>query len=711
MKKVLSIVLCLTICFVICFTVLTGCDTLSDPKQETSFTSMSEQAQESTSASASEQAQESASASAPEQTQESTSASAPGPTQEKASASESVATPVNAGYLFTEDNFPRIDGSTATIPLIQAVTAALLGNSRSGINVNVSKTSGAYVALMQNNADILLVYDGGDETREQVNADELFETIPIGKDALVFLVNRDNPIENLTTQQVQKIFSGEYTNWSELGGGDEPIRAYQRGVGSGSQALMDKLVMPGLTMADPAKVTVVESMGGLIEAVADFDGGPLGIGYNVFFYVTEMRGNDYIKILSIDGVAPSYETIQSGEYPFVSDFYSVIRKNEPAGSPARALHEWMQTDEAQNLIASENYVALSANPSANTPYVDSSFSPYKEGEAPKYFEGVNPYVFEARDDYERLYFYLGAIRASDWDVSRFYGLCTADGRIVTEPVYSVALMLTDSNGEKAYFCYRSDKEPFKDIVTYENGSYEVNRYPAMLFSLDGSWVKEFDSATPFSGLTATSEAIRNADVLAVMRDGKWGAVNMNGETVVPFDRDGSDGIYPPNGGDIEGFALAVTADRFMLLINEIWLYDLYDASGNMIASELHGMPLGMAGEFIVAYDWVEGIGATAYTYTFDGELIASLALDEGDYAEAIGDYVCVYSNSRLTTYDRKFNILHEFSYEYDQELGFYMRRFLTDPSGLYSSDRETFLHHTYLPDGTRLVSWYDPEMS
>lgn len=105
------------------------------------------------------------------------------------------------------------------------------------MNVSASKTSGAYTALVENRADVLLVYGGGDETRAQVNADMLFETVPIGKDALVFLVNKDNPVNGITTEQAQRIITGEYRNWNELGGSDEPIRAYQRGIGSGSQAL------------------------------------------------------------------------------------------------------------------------------------------------------------------------------------------------------------------------------------------------------------------------------------------------------------------------------------------------------------------------------------------------------------------------------------------------------------------------------------------
>lgn len=263
-------------------------------------------------------------------------------------------------FRFTEENFPRLDGSTATIPLGEAIQSVLLGKPRSECSVTFSKTSGAYRALAANEADVLVVYDGGEATREEVDADELFETAPIGRDALVFLVNKDNPVDNLTTEQVQQIFSGELTNWSQVGGNDEEIRAYQRGIGSGSQALMDKLVMKGLEMGDPETIPMIGGMGGLVDAVADYTGGPTGIGYNVFFYVTEMYKNPNIKLISVDNVMPGYETIADGSYPFISDFYAVIRVKEPLDSPARILYDWLQTEEAQNLIKSENYVALRA---------------------------------------------------------------------------------------------------------------------------------------------------------------------------------------------------------------------------------------------------------------------------------------------------------------------------------------------------------------
>ena len=260
-------------------------------------------------------------------------------------------------FTFTEENFPRLDGSTATIPLGEAIQSVLLGKPRSGCGVSFSKTSGAYFALAANETDLLLVYDGGEEVRREVNADALFDTAPIGFDALVFLVNADNPVDNLTTEQVRQIFTGELTNWNQVGGSNETIRAYQRGNGSGSQALMDKLVMDGAEMGRPETIPIVGEMGGLVDAVADYTGGPTGIGYNVYFFVTEMYENPAIKLLSIDGVAPTYDSIADGSYPFISEFYAVIRNTEKDDSPARILYHWLQSEPAQAVIRSEKYVS------------------------------------------------------------------------------------------------------------------------------------------------------------------------------------------------------------------------------------------------------------------------------------------------------------------------------------------------------------------
>lgn len=262
-------------------------------------------------------------------------------------------------FTFTEENFPIINGSLANRPYAEAVKSVLLGLPRDECAMTfVSRSSEAYTVLKDGEADLLIVYEGSEDIKAEIDFEKEFLMTSIGRDALVFIVNVDNPVDNLTTEEVQKIFSGEISNWSEVGGTDEAIRAYQRPEASGSQTLMRALVMGDIEMAQPETLPVVAEMGGLIDAVAEYSGGPTGIGYNVYYFVTEMVGNPNVKLVSIDGVLPSYETIQSGEYPFVNDYYAAIRIDEPKDSPAHILYNWLQGEDAQRLLKNENYVPV-----------------------------------------------------------------------------------------------------------------------------------------------------------------------------------------------------------------------------------------------------------------------------------------------------------------------------------------------------------------
>lgn len=261
-------------------------------------------------------------------------------------------------FTFTKQNMPVLDGSTATIPLGEAVMSVLLGLPRGECEVEFFGTSNAYNRLINGNSDVLLVYEPTDETVNFINSfDDKVEMAAIGRDGLVFLVNAANPLAGITTDEIRGIYMGEITNWSELGGDDIPIKAYRRNSTAGSQALMEKLVMKGDEMADLGSDMIVGSMGGLIETVGGYDNSEGAIGYNVYYYVTEMRLEDNVKLLEIDGVAPSIESISSGDYPFINDFYVVIRSSEPEDSPARILFNWIQGEEGQALVSHEGYAA------------------------------------------------------------------------------------------------------------------------------------------------------------------------------------------------------------------------------------------------------------------------------------------------------------------------------------------------------------------
>jgi hypothetical protein len=256
-------------------------------------------------------------------------------------------------FTFTEKNFPRLDGSTATRPLGEALAAVLLGKPRAECAqyAQFSGTDSSYYALRGGEADLLVLYEGV--------WNGYIDVAPIGRDALVFLVNAANPVRNLSSQQIVDIYAGNITNWREVGGAGASIIAYQRNQGSGSQTMMQKLVMKDTEMAEAPPEMVIGEMGYLLSVVASYNNGEHALGYNVYYYVSRMAPDERIRLLSVDGVAPQNSTIKDGSYPFVNDFYVAVRKNSPPGSPERVLFEWLQGEEGQALIESEGYVGIS----------------------------------------------------------------------------------------------------------------------------------------------------------------------------------------------------------------------------------------------------------------------------------------------------------------------------------------------------------------
>jgi phosphate transport system substrate-binding protein len=264
----------------------------------------------------------------------------------------------------TAEEFPRMDGSTATIPLGEATAAVLMGISRAEAAnfANFSGTAHSFSNLLFNTADLLIVYEPAAQTRQTLqhgnpNIDSL-RMAPIGYDALVFIVNAANPVNSLTVEQVRDIYAGRITNWSEVGGEDAEIIPFQRNVTAGSHALMLSLVMGDTPFIDAPQHHLMGGMGMMLSAVADFDNGRHAIGYHVFYYVSEMMNNPDVKILDIEGVAPSQATISSGDYPLRNHFYAVIRGDEPADSPAERIFYWLQSPEGQALIYREGYAPL-----------------------------------------------------------------------------------------------------------------------------------------------------------------------------------------------------------------------------------------------------------------------------------------------------------------------------------------------------------------
>lgn len=275
-------------------------------------------------------------------------------------ASQSITPQPLAPGAITAQNYPIVDGSTATLPLMAEVYSRVCGVPRVQAEqlVSASKTSDAWMAIANGSADLLLVYEAPEETLAWLEEQETeLEIAAIGLDALVFITNEQNPVESLTQQQLQDIYTGKITNWSDVGGNDSPIAAYQRNPDSGSQALFIKLLMQGEEPMQAPTEYVVGGMGGLIDALAAFDGEESAIGYSVYYYASEMYAQPGLRFMAVDDIMPSHETIAAQSYPFTNSFYVVIRADEPQNSPARMLRNWLFTEEGIAALTDAGYVS------------------------------------------------------------------------------------------------------------------------------------------------------------------------------------------------------------------------------------------------------------------------------------------------------------------------------------------------------------------
>jgi len=255
-------------------------------------------------------------------------------------------------------NYPIVDGSTATIPLaiglVQKITGCTEAEAEETIAFNT--TDNSYYAMDEGVSDLLLVYPPAAPTIAELDVFNRMDMREIGLDALVFIVNEDNPIDSLTSEQIRDIYSGRITNWSEVGGADSEIVPFQRPELSGSQTLMLTLMMKDTVMMAPSTETVAASMADVIDDIAAYNNSANAIGYSVYYYAKNMYEQPGLKFIAVDGVLPSSETIGSREYGYGSPFYAVIPLDpDPL---ARDIIEWLLTDDGQQLIKDMGYVPI-----------------------------------------------------------------------------------------------------------------------------------------------------------------------------------------------------------------------------------------------------------------------------------------------------------------------------------------------------------------
>lgn len=269
-----------------------------------------------------------------------------------------------------------LDGATALYPIYAAFTQAVypeawpsadekIDYSPYNSTVECGGTIVAYERLLKGEVQMIFAAAPSQAQLDAAYAaGKEFHLAPIGREAFVFFVNSKNPVTGLTVEEIQGIYSGAITNWKEVGGKNQRIRPFQRAEDSGSQTALQRL-MGNIPLMEPEEEDRIGGMGGIIRQVANYRNYQNALGFSFRYYSTEMVQNGNIRLLALNGIEPTRETIRDGSYPIASEFYAVTCS--PIGSPSPEetnshlsdFLSWILSEEGQFLVEQTGYVGIS----------------------------------------------------------------------------------------------------------------------------------------------------------------------------------------------------------------------------------------------------------------------------------------------------------------------------------------------------------------
>ena len=282
------------------------------------------------------------------------------------------------------DNLPIVDGAAALFPVYSAFvnavypkeevnhtmeattiyTTAADGNTEKHESFDLetgifqyNNTVNGYKKLAEKQTDIFFgAYPSEEQIAYAKKNNTTLKYTPIGREGFVFFVNKENPIDNLSSEDIRKIYSGEITNWKELGGNNKEILAFQRNEGSGSQSMLIRF-MEGKKLKEPIKNEFQDSMGLIIDSVSDYKNYNNSIGFSFRYYAEDIIGNQNVKLLSIDGIAPTVENITNGVYPITTDFYAVTYE-ENKNENVEEFINWILSEQGKYIITETGYAPI-----------------------------------------------------------------------------------------------------------------------------------------------------------------------------------------------------------------------------------------------------------------------------------------------------------------------------------------------------------------
>jgi phosphate transport system substrate-binding protein len=232
----------------------------------------------------------------------------------------------------------KVLGSTSVQPFAEMLSQEFnAGHSDAYVEVDGGGSAAGIKAIAQGYANIGMCSRG-------LKKGEDFTPITIALDGIAIVVHHDNPVKNLSRQQIRKMFTGEIVNWASLGGRDAKITLITREEGSGTREAFTKMLMDGepITMH-----CITEPSNGSVKALVGGDENAIG-----YMSLGQVEGN--VRAVDVDGTVASRDNVVNGTYPLVRPFLFIL--NGQAQPQSQKFIDFVLSPQGQKMLEDEGLV-------------------------------------------------------------------------------------------------------------------------------------------------------------------------------------------------------------------------------------------------------------------------------------------------------------------------------------------------------------------